>query len=90
VHITVHGEVREVPAQFDLFFGVTPFQGIDVGIDRRSPVSQDLRSRRGTFEYSGALRSVTITPGQRLSELLQASQSRVDKDHNEIAQRIDD
>jgi hypothetical protein len=90
VHITVHGEVREVPAQFDLFFGVTPFQGIDVGIDRRSPVSRDLRSRRGTFEYSGALRSVTITPGQRLSELLQASQSRVDEDHNEIAQRIDD
>jgi arylsulfatase len=90
VRITVHGEVREVPAQFDLFFGVTPFQGIDVGIDRKSPVSRDLRSRRGTFAYSGALRSVTITPGQRLSELLQASRSRVDEDHNQIAQRLDD
>jgi hypothetical protein len=90
VQIEVHGERREVPAQFNLFTGATPFQGIDVGIDRRSPVSRELRSRRGTFAYSGALRSVTITPGQRLSEILQSSQSRVDQEHNRLAERLDD
>jgi arylsulfatase len=90
VRIEVHGEVREVPAQFNLFSGITPFQGIDVGIDRRSPVSRELRLRRGTFAYSGALRCVTITPGQRLSEMLQSSRSRVDEEHNRLAERLDD
>jgi len=90
VQIEVHGERREVPAQFNLFTGATPFQGIDVGIDRRSPVSRELRSRRGTFAYSGALCSVTITPGQRLSEILQSSQSNVDEEHNRLAERLDD
>jgi len=90
VRIVVQGEAREVPAQFDLFAGVTPFQGIDVGIDRKSPVSRDLRSRRGTFAYPGGLRSVTITPGQRLSEMLQSSESRVDEEHNQLSQRLDD
>lgn len=90
VRIAVHGEVREVPAQFNLFSGMTPFQGIDVGIDRRSPVSRELRSRRGTFTYSGALRSVTITAGQRLSEMLQSSRSRVDEEHSRLAERLDD
>lgn len=90
VRITVQDEVREVPAQFDVFSGVTPFQGIDVGIDRRSPVSRELRSRRGTFAYSGALRSVTITPGQRLSEMLKSSRSRVDEEHSRLAERLVD
>ena len=56
----------------------------------RSPVSRELRSRGGTFAYSGALRSVTITPGQRLSEMPQSSTSRVDEGHTRIAQRLDD
>jgi len=90
VQIEVHGERREVPAKFNLFTGATPFQGIDVGIDRRSPVSRELRSRRGTFAYSGALCSATITPGQRLSEILQSSQSNVDEEHNRLAERLDD
>jgi arylsulfatase len=53
--------------------------GIDVGIDRRSPVCWDLYERHGTFAYSGALESVTYTPGvfapdagaQHLAELRQ-------------------
>jgi len=90
VSIAVHEELREVPAQFNLFSGETPFQGIDVGIDRRSPVSRELRSRRGTFAYTGALRSVTITPGQRLSEIHQSSQSNVDEEHNRLVERLDD
>jgi arylsulfatase len=90
VQIEVHGEQREVPAQFNLFTGATPFQGIDVGIDRRSPVSRALRSRRGTFAYAGALCSVTITPGQRLSEIIQSSTGNVDEQHKRLAERLDD
>lgn len=89
VHVEVEGEQREVGAKFNLFAGETPFQGIDVGIDRRSPVSRELRSRRGTFAYTGALRSVTITPGQRLSEM-HPYQSDVEKEHNKLVERLDD
>lgn len=90
VQIHVQGERREVPAQFNLFAGETPFQGIDIGIDRRSPVSRELRLRRGTFAYSGALRAVRIIPGQRLSEMLHSSQSNIDKEHNKLVERFDD
>jgi len=44
--------------------GLAPLEGIDVGIDRRSPVSWDLYEREGTFPYTGELTSVTITPGE--------------------------
>ena len=38
-------------------------QGIDVGIDRRSPVSWEIYTRHGAFPYAGALESVTYTAG---------------------------
>jgi arylsulfatase len=44
---------------FPLLFPMAPFQGIDVGIDRKSPVVWG----RGTFPYSGEIRSVSYTPG---------------------------
>lgn len=39
-----------------------PFEGIDIGIDRRSPVSWDLYTRHGAFPYSGIITAVTYTP----------------------------
>ncbi len=45
-------------------FAMAPFEGIDVGIDRRSPVSWDVYERRGTFPYSGSIEAVTYTPGE--------------------------
>jgi len=90
VSITIDGEARKVPAEFNVFSGITPFQGIDVGIDRRSPVSRDLRLRRGTFAYSGDLRSVTIAPGRRVSEMLEPSHGSVDEEHSRLAERLDD
>ncbi|UCM91161.1 arylsulfatase [Streptomyces marincola] len=45
--------------------GMAPFQGISVGIDRKSPVSWPVFERHGTFRYSGTLASVTYTPGPR-------------------------
>lgn len=49
---------------FDLFWGMTPFQGIDIGIDRRSPVSRQLHQQHGPFPYNGDIRSVVFEPGE--------------------------
>ncbi|MBM3674805.1 MAG: arylsulfatase [Actinobacteria bacterium] len=57
---------REVATHDDLpmLFGMAPFEGIDVGIDRRSPVDWALYERFGPFPYSGSLAAVTYTPGE--------------------------
>lgn len=56
---------RAVASQPDtpMLLGFAPFQGIDVGIDRRSPVSWELYERHGAFPYSGQLLHVTYRPG---------------------------
>ena len=46
-----------------MLIGHAPLQGIDVGINRRSPVSWDLYEQYGPFPYSGRLDSVTYRPG---------------------------
>ncbi|MGW4891831.1 arylsulfatase [Kitasatospora sp. NPDC004240] len=43
--------------------GMAPFQGISVGIDRKSPVSWPVYERHRTFRYTGGLHSVTYRPG---------------------------
>ena len=47
---------------------MAPFQGIDVGIDRRSPVSWERYLRHGTFPYSGALHFARWEPGEQSPE----------------------
>lgn len=42
---------------------LAPFQGIDVGIDRRSPVSWQVSLEHGAFPYSGVIHSVRYLPG---------------------------
>jgi arylsulfatase len=44
-------------------FGMAPFEGIDVGIDRRSPVVWSKYVERGCDPWTGALTSVTYAPG---------------------------
>ncbi|WP_377273122.1 SUMF1/EgtB/PvdO family nonheme iron enzyme [Peterkaempfera sp. SMS 1(5)a] len=44
--------------------GMAPFQGISVGVDRRSPVSWPVYKRHGAFRCTGRLRAVTYTPGE--------------------------
>ncbi len=46
------------------FIGMAPFQGISVGVDRKSPVSWRIHERHGAFRYRGALRTVTYVPGE--------------------------
>ncbi|MCU1487329.1 MAG: arylsulfatase [Actinomycetia bacterium] len=56
-------EVAALPGT-EMLVGLAPFQGIDVGIDRRSPVVWSVHERHGAFPYGGALRSVTYVPGE--------------------------
>ena len=51
------GEVR-------MLIGMSPFEGIDVGLDRRSPVSWPLFERHGSFPFSGEIRHVRFVPGE--------------------------
>jgi arylsulfatase len=50
-------------ANMNMLLWIAPLQGIDIGIDRRSPVSWPLYERHGSFAYSGDLTSVTYEPG---------------------------
>ena len=44
-----------------LMFG--PFEGFDVGVDRRAPVCWDVYERHGAFAYTGSIEDVWIYPG---------------------------
>ncbi len=43
--------------------GMAPFQGISVGVDRKSPVSWPVYERHRSYRYTGGLRAVTYRPG---------------------------
>ncbi|MCB0996183.1 MAG: arylsulfatase [Acidimicrobiales bacterium] len=63
VSIEVDGEVRVEKDDLPALAVIAPAHGIDVGIDRASPVSWELFQRRGPFPYSGHLPSATFVPG---------------------------
>lgn len=42
----------------------SPLDGLDIGKDRRGPVSWAIFKKYGVFKYSGAISQVTVTPGQ--------------------------
>jgi arylsulfatase A-like enzyme len=46
-----------------MLFAMAPFEGIDVGVDRRSPVSWPVYQRHGAFAFRGALGHVRYVPG---------------------------
>ncbi|MDH3705976.1 MAG: arylsulfatase [Acidimicrobiia bacterium] len=49
---------------FAAFYAMAPFQGIDVGRNRRSPVSWPVFERERSFPYTGEIVDVTYTPGE--------------------------
>ncbi|GIH96496.1 arylsulfatase [Planobispora siamensis] len=63
VTVLADGRERASAAGLPMLAAMSPFEGIDVGIDRRSPVSWDLYEARGPFPFSGVLTAVTYTPG---------------------------
>jgi arylsulfatase len=46
-----------------MLVGEAPFEGINIGTDRRSPVSWPLFERHGPFPYQGCLHQVVYRPG---------------------------
>ena len=64
VSLGVDGDHRAAQRDLVMLTAMAPFEGIDVGIDRRSPVSWDLYARRGPFPFTGAIDAVTYVPGE--------------------------
>ncbi|MCU1351066.1 MAG: arylsulfatase family protein [Acidimicrobiales bacterium] len=64
VVVSVDGAPRAELDGLAMLGAMAPFCGIDVGIDRRSPVSWDLYERHGPHPFSGRLTAVTYTPGE--------------------------
>ncbi len=64
VSAAIDRHAHESIARVPMLFGIAPFEGIDVGIDRRSPVSWAIRQRFGTFPYTGTLHHVRYAPGE--------------------------
>jgi arylsulfatase len=48
---------------FRLLMAMAPFEGIDIGIDRRSPVSWAVYEQHGPFAFTGTLHQVAYQPG---------------------------
>ena len=61
--ILVGGEQVGEALGLAVLMAMAPFEGIDVGIDRRSPVSWDVYERHGPYPYTGELTAVTYVPG---------------------------
>ena len=59
----IGGEALASADGLEQFLGFLPYEGIDVGIDRRSPVSWDLYERYGAFPFDGKLTAVVYEPG---------------------------
>jgi arylsulfatase len=60
--LRVDGAEVATAAGWPCLYGMAPFEGIDVGIDRRSPVVWRLYEAHGPYPYTGTLRSVTYEP----------------------------
>jgi arylsulfatase len=61
--LAIDGEEVAADTGFRLLMAMAPFQGIDVGIDRRSPVSWSMYQRHGSFAFTGTLHHVAYQPG---------------------------
>ncbi|MGD9704373.1 MAG: arylsulfatase [Acidimicrobiia bacterium] len=60
----VDGTLRARLDGLAMLFPMAPFEGIDVGIDRRSPVCWELYEREGPFPFTGDLAWVRYEPGE--------------------------
>ena len=63
LRLLVDGEERAGMADVPMLYGMAPFEGFDVGIDRRSPVDWAIYERFGPFRYTGTLHTVEVAPG---------------------------
>ena len=63
VRVSIGAREASILTDQPMLMAMAPFQGIDVGIDRRSPVSWPRYERHGPFPYRGTLHWVRWEPG---------------------------
>ncbi|MBV8083275.1 MAG: arylsulfatase [Chloroflexi bacterium] len=66
-----------------MLVGLSPFEGISIGADRRSPVHWGVYERHGAFPYSGGLEAITYTPGER-ANFNQAALARATREATKV------
>ena len=64
VTLVVGDESRASDTGYRMLFPMSPFEGIDVGLDRRSPVSWEIYEADGPFPFTGTLHRVHYEPGR--------------------------
>jgi arylsulfatase len=64
VAVSVDGVERATTTGLVMLGAMAPFCGIDVGIDRRSPVSWERYEKHGPYPFTGDLTAATWTPGE--------------------------
>lgn len=62
--ITIGDDVVATAEGLPVLMAMAPFEGIDVGLDRRSPVSWEIYEKHGPFRYEGTLHGATYRPGE--------------------------
>jgi arylsulfatase len=63
VRVLVDGTERAARTGLVALAMLAPFEGIDIGRSRRSPVHWELRARHGAYPYGGEIHTVTYVPG---------------------------
>ncbi|RLB73174.1 MAG: hypothetical protein DRH03_03600, partial [Deltaproteobacteria bacterium] len=63
--LLLNGQEVVPKTQMSPTIALGPYEGLDVGIDRRSPVFWELSQKHGTFPYGGQISSVTVFPGAK-------------------------
>lgn len=64
VGFTVDGAAHPRQGGFNQPFSFLPYEGIDVGLDRRSPVSWEIYQEHGCYPFTGSIVDVTYLPGE--------------------------
>lgn len=76
IRLSIDGDPRATQSGLISLAVLAPFEGIDVGRTRRSPVHWDLREKHGAFAYTGSIGSVTYLPGAFVFAPLQQGAER--------------
>lgn len=64
VSVMIGGAPAGAPIDCTMMWPIAPFSGIDVGIDRGSPIDWHRYEREGAFAYPATLHSVRYEPGE--------------------------
>ena len=63
VEISLNGTTMATHTGLLALLAMAPFQGIDIGIDSKSPVNWEIYEKYRNFSYTGLLETVRYLPG---------------------------